>query len=119
MKTLAKRLRYCREGAGLSQSALARAVGIKPQAVQLIEAGRVEKPRHLLALATALGVNPTWLLDGDGPMTAVATGETLARYNANLSAEATELARLWMGLSASERDTVRTTVRALARKRRG
>lgn len=119
MKTLAQRLRYCRERMGVSQSALARTVGIKPQAVQLIEAGRVEKPRHLLALATALGVNPTWLLEGDGPMAAMAVGETPARYGANLSAEATELARLWMGLSASERATVRTTVRALARKRRG
>lgn len=119
MKTLAQRLRYSRERAGLSQSALARAVGIKPQAVQLIEAGRVEKPRNLLALAGALGVNPTWLLTGEGAMAALAVGEAPARYSANLSAEATELARLWMGLSASERATVETTVRALARKRRG
>lgn len=118
MKTLAQRLRYCRERAGHSQSALARAVGIKPQAVQLIEAGRVEKPRNLLALATALDVNPNWLLTGDGPMSPVAINETPARYGAHLSAEATELARLWMGLSASERATVHTTVRALARKRR-
>lgn len=118
MKTLAQRLRYSRERAGLSQSALARAVGIKPQAVQLIEAGRVEKPRHLLALATTLAVNPTWLLEGEGAMAAVAIGETPARYHVNLSAEATELARLWMGLSGSERATVLTTVRALARKKR-
>lgn len=118
MKTLAQRLRYSRERAGLSQSALARTVGIKPQAVQLIEAGRVEKPRHLLALATALAVNPNWLLDGDGPMMAVAVGETPARYRVNLSAEATDLARLWMGLSSSERATVLTAVRALARKKR-
>lgn len=117
MKTLAQRLRYCRERAGLSQSALARAVGIKPQAVQLIEAGRVEKPRNLLALAAALEVNPAWLQTGEGVMAAYAVNEAPARYGANLSAEATELARLWMGLSASERATVRTTVRALARKR--
>lgn len=57
MSTLADRLRRAREDKGLSQSELARRVGIKAQAIQAIEAGKVQKPRHINEIARALGVD--------------------------------------------------------------
>lgn len=65
MATLASRLTTAREAKGLSQSDLARLIGIKPQAIQAIEAGRVEKPRNIVAIAKALDVEAGFLLTGD------------------------------------------------------
>ena len=53
------RLARLREAAGLSQSELARALGVQPGAINHIEAGRVlPRADKLRALALALGVNP-------------------------------------------------------------
>jgi len=68
METLAQRLRYCRERAKLSQSELARRVGIKPQAIQYIESGKVYKPRNILEIAEVVGVDAHWLSSGKGAM---------------------------------------------------
>lgn len=65
MTTLAIRLAAARKAKHLSQSDLARAVGVKPQAIQAIEAGRVEKPRNIVAIAKAVGLDPAELLTGD------------------------------------------------------
>lgn len=65
MNGLALRLAKARKAKGLSQSDLARIVGVKPQAIQAIEAGRVEKPRNIVALAQAVGMEPAELLTGD------------------------------------------------------
>jgi transcriptional regulator with XRE-family HTH domain len=65
MNTLATRLTAAREAKQLSQTDLARIVGVSPQAIQAIEAGRVEKPRNILAIAKAVGVEPGALLTGD------------------------------------------------------
>jgi len=65
MATLASRLAAAREAKGISQSDLARLIGIKPQAIQAIEAGRVEKPRNIVAIAKALDIEAGFLLTGD------------------------------------------------------
>lgn len=65
MGTLASRLTLAREAKSLSQSDLARLVGIKPQAIQAIEAGRVEKPRNIVAIAKILDVDAGFLLTGE------------------------------------------------------
>ena len=64
--TLAQRLTEAREAKGLSQSALAREINIKPQAIQAIEANKVQQPRNIVAIAKALGVDPDYLLTGVG-----------------------------------------------------
>jgi len=64
MADLAKRLREARETRGWSQGDLARRVGIKPQTIQAIEAGKTKKPQNLTAIARALSINPEFLLDG-------------------------------------------------------
>lgn len=60
MDTLAIRLRKARTKKGWSQSELARKVGIKPQAIQAIEAGKVLRPRHIVPISNALGVDPNY-----------------------------------------------------------
>lgn len=114
MNTLAKRLRYARERIGLSQSELARRAGIRPQAVQFIEGGRVRRPGSLVELARALSVQPEWLLLGEGPMEA-GVREPLGAYEneAALSAEAVVVARLWMELPLSQRLAIKETLLAL------
>lgn len=65
MTTLAERLASARKAKDLSQSDLARLIGVKPQTIQAIEAGRVDKPRNIVAIAKALGIEPGYLLTGD------------------------------------------------------
>lgn len=117
MNSLAKRLRYAREQAGLSQSGLARRVGIRPQAIQFIEAGEVRRPRNTVEIAMALGVSAEWLLLGKGRMDALHLQETPGRYDTSgLSAEAIALARAWMALPKGQRVAVRETILSLARR---
>lgn len=65
MMSLAERLRKARTAKNLSQSELARLIGVKPQAIQAIEAGNVQKPRNIVAIAKAVGMEPGELLTGD------------------------------------------------------
>lgn len=120
MDTLAKRLRYARERGGLTQSELARRVGLRPQAVQFIEAGHVRRPRSLVELAQVLGVNAQWLLFGRGPVE-VGVREEMPIYqrpaDVVLSDEAVAVARLWMELPRSQRMALREVLLALARRR--
>jgi len=121
METLALRLRYAREQAGLSQSALAREARLRPQTIQAIEAGLVARPRALLDLARILSVRSEWLLWGEGAMGSVAVAETPPAYRGRdtpLSAEAIALARAWMGLPRAQRDALREAINALNEKRR-
>lgn len=61
------RIRTAREGAGLSQSGLAKKLGVTPQAVQSWEDPEGATPRisKIKAIAEATGVNESWLLVGD------------------------------------------------------
>lgn len=67
MKNIGERIAQKREAAGLSQSELARRLGLSPQAVQKWEAG-VSTPRNskLGDLAMVLGTSMGYLIDG-GP----------------------------------------------------
>ncbi len=56
-----ERIRQLREALGLSQSGLARRVGVTPQAIQQLEDGKVRDPRYIVALAETLGVPPAAL----------------------------------------------------------
>lgn len=71
MQTFAERLREAREAKGLSQSELARLVDISAQAIQAIEAGRVQSSRATPKIAEALGVSAIWLSDGTGDMVTI------------------------------------------------
>lgn len=60
-------IRQLREALGLSQSELARRIGVTPQAIQQLEDGKVRDPRYIVALAETLGVAPASLGRGTGP----------------------------------------------------
>ena len=68
---LGERVRSARMKAGLSQSALARRLGIRPSAINHIEAGRTKalKAETLVALANELAVSAQWLEHGRGSPT--------------------------------------------------
>lgn len=62
MKIDGARVRARRESLGLSQSEVARRVGIKQQSLGPIENGSVRRTGYLLELAEVLSVNPEWLM---------------------------------------------------------
>lgn len=66
MSVMGDRVRAAREALGLSQSELARRVGVTPQAVQAIEAGTVKTSRHIHRIAHVLQKPPHWLA-GEAP----------------------------------------------------
>lgn len=51
---------------GMSQSDLARAVGVKPQSIQAIEGGKAKGSKHVVAIARILGVSSDYLQTGWG-----------------------------------------------------
>jgi phage repressor protein C with HTH and peptisase S24 domain len=64
MTRLAELVRQRRREVGLSQPQLARRIGVSAQAIQQLEAGEVRRPRYLVELANALGVEPVSLHEG-------------------------------------------------------
>ena len=68
MSTLAERIKKAMDSKGISQSELARAVGIKPPSVSGWLSGTTKSLRAETAnlAAKALGVDPVWLITGVG-----------------------------------------------------
>lgn len=66
--SLSTRLAYALERLKVNQSELARRVGIKPQIIQYLCTGNATKSKFAYEIATALEVNPDWLIAGKGPM---------------------------------------------------
>lgn len=68
--TPAQRIRLARRHGGLSQAALARAVGVQRSAVSHWEGSNAKSPStsHLCEIATATAVNFEWLATGRGTM---------------------------------------------------
>lgn len=70
MSTLGERVRRVREQRKLTQQQLGEKVGVSKKAISKIERGETKSPtpHHLRKLASALGVDYNWILDGDdGP----------------------------------------------------
>lgn len=67
---LSERIKIAMEAAGLSQSDLARACGVKPPSVHGWLSGKAKflRGENLLQAARALNVNQDWLATGAGPM---------------------------------------------------
>lgn len=56
---------------GVSQQALADAVGMRQASIADIEAGKVKRPGKLMEIAAALRTSQEWLIGGEGPPEAV------------------------------------------------
>jgi len=65
LDTYAKRLNWAMSNAAISQSELARAIGVKPQAIQYL-CQKGTKSTHTTKIAKALGVSADWLDTGKG-----------------------------------------------------
>lgn len=85
MKTLAERLRHLRVQKDLNQSELARLAGIKPQIVQLIEAGKVLQSKHLFALAHVLETSAEWLLTGSHDGASFSTAVQVSKHGIKIA----------------------------------
>lgn len=76
--TLGGRLWRAREAIGMSESALAKALGLKKETLRAWESDRSEpRANKLVTLAGLLNVSPTWLLHGvgDAPQSETITSE--------------------------------------------
>lgn len=69
MRHWVKRLNDCHRQSGFSKAELARRSGVNYDSLNKYLAGQVDNPRgdSLPRLASALGLNPTWLKEGVGP----------------------------------------------------
>lgn len=103
MQTLAQRLKYARERKGLSQEELAKLAGTTQQNIQNIEAGVVERPRKIGAIAKALGESPAWLQFGT---------EAIDK----LDADAIALAQSWMTLEEPQKSVLQSAIIQMAKK---
>jgi transcriptional regulator with XRE-family HTH domain len=76
MRALKDRLEWAMDRAGLSQADLARACRVKPPSVTnwLNGETRTLKAGPAVRAALALGVQPLWLIDGEGPREVESTG---------------------------------------------
>lgn len=84
--SLSIRLKKARMKKHLTQQQLAAQVGIKQQAVQRIEAGKVKSTSYVVQLAQALDVSPDWLALGpsDEPLTRDTIDETSQAYDTSV-----------------------------------
>ncbi len=82
--TLGERLKKARNKKGLTQSELATAVGIKQQAVQRIESGKVKSTGYIVQLARTLGVTPEWLALGEESQLTLAIAEQVNTYETSV-----------------------------------
>ena len=78
--TLGERLKKGRNKKDLTQAELATAVGIKQQAVQRIESGKVKSTGYIVQLARVLGVTPEWLALGEESHATLSIAEPVSTY---------------------------------------
>ncbi len=86
--SLATRLKKARLKKKMTQQQLASEIGIKQQAVQRIEAGKVKSTSYIVQIAHALDVSPDWLALGpeDEPVARDhSIEETTAHYSGNVA----------------------------------
>ena len=110
---LQDRVKLARERAKLTQKELADRVGIRPQAVSQWESGDTKSLRgpSLARAADALGVNPIWLSDGDGPMQNYAVKDEAYTVPP-------ELTRAWSALDKNNRELLLAVATALAERKK-
>ncbi len=62
--TIAERTKIARERIGLKQDELAKKAGVSQGTIANIEGGFRKRPREIVSIAKALGVDPVWLESG-------------------------------------------------------
>lgn len=67
-ETLSSRLREALALTGVRKVDLARAIGVKPQVIQFLSSSDTKSSRYTFEIASALGLNSSWLATGEGEM---------------------------------------------------
>ena len=79
MSGVGTRIKKARDALGMTQVALAKAVGVSQQAVMELESGRAKGTKHCAKFARTLGQDPLWLETGDGRMREAAKAKRQAK----------------------------------------
>lgn len=66
--TLSERLVYILTQLGITKAELARKIKVTPQTIQYLCTSRAKKSNFTFEIADALGISPTWLSSGEGPI---------------------------------------------------
>lgn len=66
MTFIGKRVKERREELGMSQSVLAKRIGVSGPSLSQLESGKIKRSRRINKLASALKVTPEWLEGGAG-----------------------------------------------------
>ena len=66
MNDVGKRLKAIREERGMTQSGLAKEIGVQQSTINDIESGKTKRSKYLLTIAGVLNVDPDWLASGVG-----------------------------------------------------
>jgi len=85
MKTLAERLTWARNEAGLTQQELAKKTGVAQSTIASWESGARETGRKISVVADFLGVNSLWLSEGKGSARTSTTNESASSRVAEVS----------------------------------
>ena len=92
--TLGERIESARLARGLSNSQLARRIGVKPHTLQNWERDKTEpRSNKLIALSGILGVPPMWLLEG-GAAPVEAVSHTHVHETADLESKLARLQKM-------------------------
>jgi len=75
--TIAERLKLAREEQNLTQEEVAARAGVAQGTIANIESSHRKSPRELMAIASAVKVNPEWLKSGKGPKAASESGNVV------------------------------------------
>lgn len=68
--TIGERVKRARQHAGINQRELAKAIGISQPSLSELERGESRSSAYLVQIASACGIDATWLATGKGEMTA-------------------------------------------------
>jgi len=66
--TLGERMKIARKEMRLTQKELGKKAGLEQPTIQRLESGKMQGSSKIVEVAYALGVNPVWLVTGNGSM---------------------------------------------------
>ncbi|QDQ88180.1 helix-turn-helix domain-containing protein [Alcaligenaceae bacterium SJ-26] len=95
MNTFGSRLRHARKLRGLTQQQLARIAGLSQSAVGNYESDQRHSSRALIALASALNIDPRWLDSGRGTPPGSQQPPPLKEPETPYAAESWQATQLW------------------------